>query len=126
MLGGDHWDHEVRRWQAPADAAFLNRRLHRDLGAVRFSLALFSDAPLPALPGGSARIVAEPQLLKGLFRLVVSAGGRLRTVEIPTRGLGKREAKDLAAGFERGDLVTLPPGDARRLPDAASVRRLGP
>ncbi len=126
MLGGDHWDHEVRRWQAPADAAFLNRRLHRDLGAVRFSLALLSDATLPPLPEGAARVVAEPQLLKGLFRLVLSAGGRLRTVEIPTRGLGRRAAKDLAAAFERGDLVAVPPGDGRRLPDPASVRRLGP
>lgn len=126
MLGGDHWDHEVRRWRAPDAAAFLNRRLHRDLGAVRFSLALFSDSPLPPLPEGAARIVAEPQLLKGLFRIVVSSAGRLRTVELPTRGLSKREAKDLAAGFERGDLVALPPGDARRLDDAAQLRRLGP
>lgn len=126
MLGGDHWDHEVRRWETPADAAFLNRRLHRDLGAVRFSLALFSDAPLPPLPDGTARIVAEPQLLKGLFRLVVSSGGRLRTVEIPTRGMGKREAKDLAHGFERGDLVVLPPGEERRLPDPSALARLGP
>lgn len=126
MLGGDHWDHEVRPWGAPADAAFLNRRLHRDLGAVRFSLALFSDASLPPLPAGAARIVAEPQLLKGLFRIVVSSAGRLRTVELPTRGLSKREAKDLAAGFGRGDLVALPPGDARRLDDATHLRRLGP
>jgi len=126
MLGSDHWDHEVRGWQAPDNAAFLNRRLHRDLGAVRFSLALFSDAPLPALPEGAARVVAEPQLLKGLFRLVVSSGGRLRTVEIPTRGLSKREAKDLAAGFGRGDLVTLPPGEGRRLSEPSELRRLGP
>jgi len=125
MLGGEHWDHEVRAWSAPDTAAFLNRKLHRDLGFVRFSLALFSDADLPPVPAGAARVVAEPQLLKGLLRLVVSSGGRLRTVEVATRGLGKREAKDLAAGFARGDLVRVPPGDARRI-DAADLARLGP
>ena len=92
----------MRAWTPPPATEFLNRKLHRDLGAVRFSLALFSDADLPALPAGAARVVAEPQLLKGLVRLVVSAGGAVRTVELPTRGLGKREAKALAAGFARG------------------------
>lgn len=125
MLGGEHWDHEVRAWEAPPATAYLNRKLHRDLGAVRFSLALFSDAALAAPPAGAARVVAEPQLLKGLFRLVVSAGGRLRTVEAATRGLSKREAKDLAAGFARGDIVRVPPGDARRV-EAAGLVRLGP
>lgn len=125
MLGGEHWDHEVRAWEAPPATAYLNRKLHRDLGAVRFSLALFSDAEVPALPPDAARVVAEPQLLKGLFRLVVSAGGRLRTVEAATRGLSKREAKDLAAGFARGDIVRVPPGDDRRV-DAAGLVRLGP
>lgn len=125
MLGGEHWDHEVRAWEAPPATAYLNRKLHRDLGAVRWSQALFSDAPLPPLPGDAARVVAEPQLLKGLFRLVVSAGGRLRTVEAATRGLSKREAKDLAAGFARGDLVRVPPGEERRV-EASSLVRLGP
>ncbi len=125
MLGGEHWDHEVRAWEAPPSAAFLNRKLHRDLGAVRFSLALFSDAPLAPSDPAAARVVAEPQLLKGLFRLVVSAGGRLRTVEAATRGLSKREAKDLAAGFARGDLVRVPPGDDRRV-EAGALVRLGP
>lgn len=126
MLGGEHWDHEVRDWNAPESARFLNRRLHRDLGAVRFSQALFSDAALPPLPPEAARVVAEPQLLKGLLRLVVSAGGKLRTVELATRGMGKREAKDLAAGFARGDLVALPPGGERRLAGPGDLRRLGP
>lgn len=125
MLGGEHWDHEVRAWEAPPATAYLNRKLHRDLGAVRFSLALFSDGAARGLPEDAARVVAEPQLLKGLFRLVVSAGGRLRTVEAATRGLSKREAKDLAAGFARGDIVRVPPGDERRV-DAAALVRLGP
>lgn len=128
LLGGEHWDHEVRAWSPPPLTEHLNRKLHRDLGAIRFSQALFSDAELAPLPEGAARIVAEPQLLKGLYRIVVSAGGRLRTVEIPTRGLSKREAKSLAAGFARGDIVALPGSDEtrQRLAGAAELRRLGP
>jgi SAM-dependent methyltransferase len=126
MLGSEHWDHEVRAWQAPPATEFLNRKLHRSLGAVRFSQALFSDASLPPLPPEAARVVAQPQLIKGLFRLVLSSGGRLRTVEVPTRGWSKREAKDYAAGFERGDLVTVPVGEHRRLASPSELRRLGP
>jgi len=126
LLGGEHWDHEVRAWRAPASAEFLNRRLHRDLGAVRFSQALFSDAAGTPPPPGAARVVAEPQLLKGLVRLVVSAGGRLSTLEIPTRGLARSEAKALAARFARGDLVAAPARGARAIVAAEEVRRLGP
>lgn len=126
MLGGEHWDHEVRAWRAPATAEFLNRRLHRDLGAVRFSQALFSDAALPPLPAGAARVVAEPQLLKGLVRLVLSEGGRLLTREMPTRGLSRNEAKALAARFARGDIVSVPAGAARMSVGAGEVNRLGP
>ncbi|MFZ9201521.1 MAG: methyltransferase [Opitutales bacterium] len=128
LLGGEHWDHEVREWTPPPVTEYLNRKLHRDLGAIRFSQALFSDAALTPLPSDAARVVAEPQLLKGLYRIVVSQGGRLRTVEVPTRGLAKREAKLLAAGFARGDIVALPDSaDARqRLGSASELRRLGP
>lgn len=128
MLGGEHWDHEVREWTPPPITEYLNRKLHRDLGAIRFAQALFSDAALAALPAGAARIVAEPQLLKGLYRIVISQGGRLRTIETPTRGLSKQEAKALAAGFARGDIVTVPDStDSRqRLVASTELRRLGP
>lgn len=128
LLGGEHWDHEVRAWTPPPATEYLNRKLHRDLGAIRFSQALFSDAELAPLPADAARVVAEPQLLKGLYRIVVSQGGRLRTAEVPTRGLSKSEAKAMAAGYARGDIVTLPASvDVRqRLADASELRRLGP
>lgn len=128
LLGGEHWDHEVREWTPPPVTEYLNRKLHRDLGAIRFAQALFSDAELAPLPAGAARIVAEPQLLKGLYRIIVSQAGRLRTVETPTRGLSKQEAKALAAGFARGDIVSVPDsGDARqRLSASTELRRLGP
>lgn len=126
MLGGDHWDHEVRAWRAPETAQFLNRRLHRDLGSVRFSQALFSDAALPPLPTEAARVVAEPQLLKGMARLVLSAGGRLLTAEIPTRGLSRSESKSLVARFARGDIVSVPRFVPRATFAADEVTRLGP
>lgn len=128
LLGGEHWDHEVRGWTPPPAAGYLNRKLHRDLTAIRFSQALFSDAAVAPLPPEAARIVAEPQLLKGLYRIVVSQAGRLRTVEVPTRGLSKSQAKALAASFARGDIVTLPASaDARqRLGALDELRRLGP
>jgi len=128
LLGGEHWDHEVRAWTPPPVTEYLNRKLHRDLGAVRFAQAIFSDANLADLPAGAARIVAEPQLLKGLYRIIVSQGGRLRTVETPTRGLSKQEAKALAATFARGDIVTVPDSTEprQRLASAGEIRRLGP
>ena len=128
MLGGEHWDHEVREWTPPPVTEYLNRKLHRDLGAIRFSQALFSDAELAPLPAGAARIVAEPQLIKGLYRIVISQGGRLRTIETPTRGLSKQEAKALAAGFARGDIVTVPDSDdsRQRLAAPTELSRLGP
>lgn len=127
LLGGEHWDHEVRAWTPPPAADYLNRKLHRDLGAVRFSQAMFSDAALAPLPAEAARVVAEPQLLKGLYRIVVSQGGRLRTVEVPTRGLSRQEAKALAALYARGDVVALPAAaEPRQRVAAETLRRLGP
>lgn len=125
MLGSEHWDHEVRDWTPPTATEFLNRKLHRNLSAVKFSLALFSDASLPPVPQHASRVVAEPQLLKGLIRLIVRAQGQLRTVEIPTRGLSKHDAKALVATFSRGDILAVPPCEGRRV-EAAQVTHLGP
>jgi len=125
MLGSEHWDHEVRDWTPPSATEFLNRKLHRNLSAVRFSLALFSDAPLPPLAPHAARIVAEPQLLKGLIRLIVRTEGQLRTLELPTRGLNKHDAKALVAKFARGDILAVPPSEGRRV-EAGHLTHLGP
>jgi len=128
LLGGEHWDHEVRPWTPPLLTEYLNRKLHRNLTAIRFSQALFSDAELSVLPAEAARIVAEPQLIKGLFRFIVSQGGKLRTIEVPTRGLSKREAKALDEQYMRGDIVSLPVSTEtrQRLENATELKRLGP
>ncbi len=114
---GEHWSHETRAWRAPASAEFVNRHLHRDLREVRFSFAAFTEAPLPALPEGLARLVSDVQIIKGLLRFVAVREGRLEAVEIPTRGLSKHAVKELAGGFGRGDVVRYrhPPAPRLRL-----------
>jgi hypothetical protein len=128
LLGGEHWDHEVREWTPPPLTEYLNRKLHRNLSAIRFSQAIFSDAELSELPAEAARIVAEPQLIKGLFRFIISQDGKLRTIEVPTRGLSKREAKALDQLYMRGDIVSVPVSTEtrQRLENATELKRLGP
>lgn len=105
LLAGEHWNHEARPWDAPSSAAFVNRRLHRDLREVRFAFAAFTESALPALPAGAVRLVSDVQIIKGLLRFIVVREGALETVEVPTRGLTKHEVKKMAARFGRGDVV---------------------
>lgn len=126
LLAGEHWNHESRPWTAPDSTAYANRRLFRDLREVRFSCALFSDAPTTALPAEAVRLVSDVQIIKGLLRFIVVRAGVLQSVEVPTRGLSKHDVKALAATFGRGDVVTFPVmGGAKvRLADRAELRVL--
>lgn len=124
LAGGEHWSHETRAWTAPKSTEFVNRHLHRDLREVRFAFAAFSDAALPPLPYGLARLVSDVQIIKGLIRFVTVRDGRIENVEAPTRGLSKHEVKQLAATFSRGDLVRYPeaPEPRRRLANHEELR----
>ena len=124
LLAGEHWNHEARRWVAPASAEFVNRRLHRDLREVKFSFAAFSQVPPPALPAGAVRLVSDVQIIKGLLRFIVVRQGALESVEVPTRGLSKHEVKKLAATFGRGDVVAYdhPPSPKLRLEGVSALR----
>ncbi|NBX34284.1 class I SAM-dependent methyltransferase [bacterium] len=126
LLAGEHWNHEARPWSAPASTAYANRRLFRDLREVRFACALFSDAPLTALPPEAVRLVSDVQIIKGLLRFIVVREGVLQSVEVPTRGLSKHDVKGLAATFGRGDVVAYPSmtGAKVRLTDRADLRVL--
>lgn len=126
LLAGEHWNHESRPWTAPESAAYANRRLFRDLREVRFACALFSDAPLTALPADAVRLVSDVQIIKGLLRFIVVRAGSLQTVEVPTRGLSKHDVKGLAATFGRGDVVAFPvmSGAKVRLADRSELRVL--
>jgi SAM-dependent methyltransferase len=124
LLTGEHWNHESRPWTAPASTAYANRRLFRDLREVRFSCALFSDAPVVAPPAEAVRLVSDVQIIKGLLRFIVVRAGVLQSVEVPTRGLSKHDIKGLAATFGRGDVVAFPVmnGPKVRLADRADLR----
>ncbi len=110
LAGGKHWSHEVRRWEAPKSAAFLNRQLFRDLSVLKFAytaLGAQPPAPLPATPQ-LLRLISPLEALKGrLVFAAVTAQGEKITVDIPTRGLSKSEIKRHLSAWERGDIAAV-------------------
>lgn len=106
----DLWCHEVRRWQPPPGLAWVNRRLHRSTGELRFSFLLLgpaSGATAAAAPGDGrrARLVAPIREQKGLLTTFGCAGdGLLHAYERRTRGLGRAGIKR-AMEVERGDVL---------------------
>lgn len=128
-----HWEHEVRRWNPPPAWERLNRTLHRDGQFLRFAwVALGTEAPppLPPAPAGGAllRLVSPLEALKG--RLIFSAvtpDGQLVSVQLPNKGLSRRDEKELGQKFQRGDVVTLDRWEALGTPGwfRAKVAALG-
>ncbi|MDR2429591.1 MAG: class I SAM-dependent methyltransferase [Puniceicoccales bacterium] len=110
--GGRAWSHEVRRWTPPASLAYLNRRLFREIGVLKFACTVLCRTPPEPLPEArvALRLVSPLQILKGRLAFsAVTVAGELFSVEIPTRGLSKREIKTSAAAWERGDVVSVDP-----------------
>ncbi len=105
---GKFWSHEVREWTPPASLEFLNRKLFRDIGVLKFAYAALSPtppAPLPERPA-ALRLISPVEALKGRFVFsAVIAGGKKITVDIPSRGLSKSETKAVCAAWERGDIA---------------------
>lgn len=107
------WTHDVRVWEAPATLEFLNRKLFREIGVLKFSWSAFGKSPaqLPAVPAGTLgffRLVSPVEITKPALRFaVVDAAGTRLQIELPTRGLSKSECKKMAAKFQRGDIVAL-------------------
>ncbi len=127
------WMHEVRRWQAPASLALLNRSLWRSMAELTWSYALLGrtpPAPLPATPG-LQRVASPVRALKGrLTWLGLTGEGRLAEFEVQTRDLDAAGRARMRA-LERGDVLEVeglrPLGrpDAWRLPaPGAPVRWL--
>ncbi|MDR3227816.1 MAG: class I SAM-dependent methyltransferase [Puniceicoccales bacterium] len=104
-----HWPHEVRRWDAPASLAFLNRRLFREIGVLKFSYTALGNTPPPPLSAAPAyRLVSPLEALNGrLLCAVADDTGHRLSIEVPTRGLSKSAVKKFAASLERGDIFTL-------------------
>jgi hypothetical protein len=108
LAEGRVWCHEVRRWHAPDAAGYLNRKLHHELGALKFSyLALGAPAPQPAGTRLEAHLLTAFSEPKG--RLVATgcaADGRAYAYEIQTRALNRAQKERLLA-LERGDRIRL-------------------
>jgi SAM-dependent methyltransferase len=135
---GKFWNHEVRRWNAPASIALLNRQLWREIDALKFSYALHGRSAPPVLSENftnagqeadslTARLVSPLRLQKGGFiAACVADDGVKYTLDIPIRGLPKEEIERLEK-IERGDILALrglkPLGAPRtlRLPTPAAI-----
>ncbi len=111
--GGEMWNHEVRRWSAPPFLEFLNRKLFREIGVLKFSWCALSKSPfsLPPLPQCASeflRLISPIEITKASLRFLgANVRGEKLQIEIPTRGLSKSECKKLAAQWERGDVVAV-------------------
>ncbi len=118
------WCHEVRRWRPPASLERLNRRLFRDVRALKFSFLAVANEPAGAESErpAAARLIAPVHQAAGRFvSRVCAPDGREHPVEWLTRGLTRAEQADLAAR-ERGDFVDL--SGARLLGDGRTLRPL--
>ncbi len=119
--GGEHWCHEVRRWQPPESLLYLNRHLHRSVETLKYSYLLLAEGSHKRPPMPSRwRLISPLAELKGRFIAAVCApDGRRYTLEVPTRALKKAGKKELAR-WERGALLEL--RNAHPLGDGATLR----
>lgn len=108
LVRGEPWCHEVRRWPVPDIPAFINRHLHRELQALKFSfLALQRAAPAAVeVDPGRGRLIAPLRETGGRIVSYLCGGdGAGLTCEVLTRRMDKAEVKDIVRHWERGDLV---------------------
>ena len=111
LAEGISWNHEVRKWDAPASLEFLNRKLFREIQVLKFSWVALGKRPGDANGGvreNLLRLVSPLEITKPALRFsAVSARGEKIQVEIPTRGMCKNECKKFAAEWERGDIARV-------------------
>lgn len=105
-----YWDHEAVDWEQPASLEFLNRKLHRDLRALKFAPLILGKSPARPVdsPETLWRLVTPADLQKaGIVFTVVGADGRFFKINLPIRGLSKSQAKDFTKNLNRGDYIRL-------------------
>lgn len=123
LAAGEVWCHEVRRWPLPDTVSRLNRRLHRQVETVKFSLlAVAHRAPETRGPANAltARLVAPLHVRKGrITTWGCAADGDVHTYEVQTRSLD-RAAVRAAERIERGARVTW--GSLHPLGDQTTLR----
>jgi ribosomal protein RSM22 (predicted rRNA methylase) len=106
--GGEPWCHEVRRWRVPDIPAFLNRRLHREIQALKFSFLALQRAPPAEGPvdPGRGRLIAPLRETGGRILSALCGGdGAGLSCETLTRHMAKADVKTVVRTWERGDLV---------------------
>lgn len=111
------WCHEVRRWTAPDSLRHLNRNLYRPIDVLKYTFLAFGVRRGPkisptegmdAAPADLARLVAPLHEQKGrIATRGCAADGKLWFYEQFTRGLTRREKKDVLT-VERGDILQSP------------------
>lgn len=102
------WCHEVRRWNVPPSLRWINRRLHRDVGALSFSFLAVERAPAPAASSDptAGRLVGPVRHTGGRIQSwLCAADGSMRSCEVLTRHLERGRVKHLLAELERGNRV---------------------
>lgn len=102
------WCHDVRRWAAPPSLRWLNRRLHREVGVLRFSfLAIERSAPpVESDEFATGRLVGPVRHTGGRIQSwLCAADGSMRSCEVLTRYLGRERTKWLLSELDRGDRV---------------------
>jgi SAM-dependent methyltransferase len=123
------FDHEVRRWHAPASLSRLNLKLRRSLNELTFSfLVLSPTAPTPFPPAPRrARLTSPIARMKGrkaFTAIEANAGSERRaTFDILDRTLDD-DAEALLLSIERGDHVEI--SDAAALREPGWWRIAGP
>jgi hypothetical protein len=120
------FDHEVRRWRAPASLHRLNLKLRRSLNELTFSFLALSPtapAPFPQSPR-RARLTSPIARMKGrkAFTAIEANGGRA-TFDILDRTLDDDATAALLA-VERGDHVEI--SDSTALKEPGWWRIAGP
>jgi len=125
LAAGQYWCHEVRKWQAPASAEYLNRGLNRQIQLLKYSFLVLGHPAESSL--GSEKSPTEGRLVSPVAkvsgRLVFSLcanDGAVHTIDAQTRDLDPKEKRRLLK-VERGDwmrfenLVALPSGQHYRI-----------
>jgi ribosomal protein RSM22 (predicted rRNA methylase) len=123
LAAGEVWCHEVRTWTVPDTVAYLNRRLHRSVETVKYSLLALTRRPPEARyepDARSARLVAPMHVRKGCITTWgCAADGAVHPYEVQTRALTRPEIR-AAERVERGSRVRW--GDLRCLGDGKTLR----
>lgn len=117
------WCHEVRRWAVPPSLRWINRRLHRDVGVLSFSVLALERARPPAASSDPTmgRLVGPVRHTGGRIQSWLCAtDGSMRSCEVLTRHLERERVQYLLEELQRGDRVRW--SDAELIADGRILR----